>query len=1396
MEVRFLLLIHNYNTLAMKNFALSLFFIQLICFAVFSQNQGTINPTQTFGFIQNKGQIHDQSYRTVSDVRYLYPTGKGLNVQLRNTGFSYDFYKLTIPPSNSKRKVKGTKQIEIPKHKLQLQRIDIDFVGCNPSPAIEASDMLTTYLQFQQHGEVYQFQKVTYKNVYPLIDVVFYANTKTQRVKYDFVVHPGGDVQQIKLRFKGFENGKLINNQLQLKHALGTLTEVIPQSWVPESGLNVDVKYKNITAKTGEMMMGFAVEVPLNKAQSLVIDPEPLMFWGTYLGDSLVTIGTGVATDKNGYVYACGTTQSVHSLATSGAFQSQINDSLSDAYLMKFDSYGQCLWATYFGGNDVDIAVDVQADTMGHVYLYGTTYSATNIVFADTLVDTIPTADSLQDSLVYTLIYNDSLEGLSDAFVAKFKKDGHYMWSAYYGGPGEEEASKLTLGFKGRIFISGTTTNSPTELATSGTHQTSNQGGKDVFVAKMDTSGVVDWGTYLGGTLDDVSTGLSFGDTNLFVCGYTYSTDFIATDSTHQDSLKGFVDGFISKFNPDNGQRIWSTYFGGTQDDYMNSVKAYNDYVYFVGTTLSDDFICSDSLQNQVHRNGLEDAFIGRIASHNGKIMWSTYVGGAMEDYGIELDIEMDNQAFLYGTTLSDSSIATADVQQSGRAGGKDVFISKFNDVGFKQWGSYFGGAMDEEAYAVDVFGNTAIYMTGSTLSDTGIVLNNQYFTYQDSLKGLTDGFLVKFKQNVSTMPGGFGGGTATDNVLYVCQGDTAHIVLIGAEIGSDAVWAWYKNGCGDPAPAMGFGDTLTFFPTSNFTLYVRAESVTNSTECAYIEVVVAPKPVAVITSENHGCQGAAYTFTSNADSTTTTAWSGPDSFSSTQQQPVLTPTDSTYSGTYLLKETNQYGCSDTATMVFTVDVPALVDTTLTTPSCYGVNDGSVVFNISGSGPFTTTFNGVTSSQTSFLNLVSGTYVYSVSDSLGCVTGDTAVLSGPIKIIADTLFTSNVCVVNSGVAHVFVDSMYTDYTAQWMPTNIMGDSVTNLPQGPQTVFVTLPNGCTDSVTFVIPPQHTIIAAISDYADERCAGANDGTATVTVTNGTAPLTYTWNPAETSQATVTNLSPGDYSVTVLDNDNCSTIAAVTIAPGDTLVWVDSLTMSDCGLDNGKIDITITEGHAPYTFMWSNGSSLEDLTAVGQGSYQLQIQDSSGCGYAGTFNIQYLNNLNVNASPDSVSIFVGDGTQLSSSSSVSSSQVSISWTPSSYLSCTTCANPIASPLVPTEYVVTYTHTSGCYGSDSIKIIIKDPCGTIFVPTAFSPNGDGLNDKCCVMGGCVAKIHMVVFDQWGEVIFETFAPDICWDGTYNGEMVQNDSYVYHVDLTTLFGNTVSQNGTVEVNH
>ena len=135
---------------------------------------------------------------------------------------------------------------------------------------------------------------------------------------------------------------------------------------------------------------------------------------------------------------------------------------------------------------------------------------------------------------------------------------------------------------------------------------------------------------------------------------------------------------------------------------------------------------------------------------------------------------------------------------------------------------------------------------------------------------------------------------------------------------------------------------------------------------------------------------------------------------------------------------------------------------------------------------------------------------------------------------------------------------------------------------------------------------------------------------------------------------------------------------------------------------------------------------------------------------------------------------------------------WSPNVALSCTNCANPIANPTVSTTYVLTGYNSKKCKYNDTLRLCVVQDCGEMFVPNAFSPNLDGVNDVLYVRGKCLKNLTFMIFNRWGEKVFETSDQKIGWDGTFNGELLNTAVFVYRLEGTTFDGNAFSQKGNI----
>jgi gliding motility-associated-like protein len=161
--------------------------------------------------------------------------------------------------------------------------------------------------------------------------------------------------------------------------------------------------------------------------------------------------------------------------------------------------------------------------------------------------------------------------------------------------------------------------------------------------------------------------------------------------------------------------------------------------------------------------------------------------------------------------------------------------------------------------------------------------------------------------------------------------------------------------------------------------------------------------------------------------------------------------------------------------------------------------------------------------------------------------------------------------------------------------------------------------------------------------------------------------------------------------------------------------------------------------------------------------------------------------------VTVSEGAGTSLTASGGTS-----YTWTPASTLSCSNCPNPVATPTVTTTYCVT-TASSGCSDNDCVTVTVEIPCNTnkdLGVPNAFSPNNDGNNDLFCLQGwsACMDDFSILIYDRWGEKVYEGNEADFCWDGTFRGKILDPAVFVYFIKATYTTGEKVVKKGNISI--
>ena len=262
-----------------------------------------------------------------------------------------------------------------------------------------------------------------------------------------------------------------------------------------------------------------------------------------------------------------------------------------------------------------------------------------------------------------------------------------------------------------------------------------------------------------------------------------------------------------------------------------------------------------------------------------------------------------------------------------------------------------------------------------------------------------------------------------------------------------------------------------------------------------------------------------------------------------------------------------------------------------------------------GTSPYTYTWsNGVTTSDLS--GLVAGSYSVTVTDANGCTSECTVVVSEPVALSAVCSSTAASCSGGEdGTATVVVTGGTSPYTYTWS-NGVTTSDLSGLVAGSYSVTVTDANGCTSECTVVVSEPVALSAVCSSSTAASCSGGEDGTATVVVTGGTSPYTYTWSNGVTT-SDLSGLVAGSYSVTVTDANGCTSECTVVVSEPVALSAVCSSTAASCsGGEDGTATVVVTGGTSPYTYTWSNGVTTSDLSGLVAGSYSVTVTDANGC------------------------------------------------------------------------------------------------------------------------------------------------------------------------------------------
>jgi gliding motility-associated-like protein len=572
--------------------------------------------------------------------------------------------------------------------------------------------------------------------------------------------------------------------------------------------------------------------------------------------------------------------------------------------------------------------------------------------------------------------------------------------------------------------------------------------------------------------------------------------------------------------------------------------------------------------------------------------------------------------------------------------------------------------------------------------------------------------------------------------------------------------------------------------------------TIKDSNECVYSDQITINSsngPVLSVSSQtNVSCYG-------GSDGSVTLIGSGSSGYSYSIDGVNFQPSgtfDNLLATTYTFTVMDGPGCTSTLNVTFTQPaVLTLNNTASTNVSCFNGSDGSVTVDASGgTSPYSYSIDGgsLTSNNT-FTGLTAGNHTVTVQDDKGCTNTLQVTLTQPAAIT--TSVTSN-NPASCGLANGSFTITASNGTGPYGFSLDGGapqqtGSFSNVASGSHTVVVTDSKGCTKTVT-VNTGNNPAPNVSAGSTVTICAGSS------TQLTGTGANTYTWSPSaglsSTSGASVT-ASPSTtttYTVTGTNSNNCTDTASVIVLVNNCNPLVSTISGPAKICEGTCTEITAlpSAGVPPYSYSWSTGQTTKAISVCPTDltTYTVVVSDMAGESVTLSISTSLFPKPNVVAIASDEEICPGFAVTLKASGADS-----YEWSPKTGLSDFSASQTLAKPETAITYTVTGTDVNGCTSIDTVSLALRDDCGNLFVPNAFSPNNDGHNDLFQVYGSLLS-LNISVFDRWGERVFETTDPSQAWDGTFRSKPMPSGVYVYYLEVTLEDGKRVEKKGNVSL--
>lgn len=907
-------------------------------------------------FIENKGQW-------TPVVKFEAPMYGG-KFYLEQSGFTWQF-------------VNASDLHEVKEGRMPLSAAHISghvfkaqFRNCSPDAQITGSDPFNSYYNYFQgndaskwRGGVPAYQHVWYEGLYPNVDMQVYS--KWGNVKYDLILQPGADPEQIIIDYTGADRMYLEGQQLVIETSLSKVVEQAPYAYQTIAGRQIQVPCFYVLEGNS---LRFSLPEGYNTDYPLVIDPSSLVFC-SFSGSTEDNWGYSATYDNDGNLYGAGIVFGEGYPVVTGSYEIEFQGGegsfACDVAISKFTADGSDLiYSTYLGGGANELPHSLVVDSAGQLIVYGTTGSD-DFPITGTAYD-----DSFGGGSAVTVTYVVSfLEG-SDVYITKFNAAGTDIIGSTYIGGSSNDGLNITTAFNygdhargevvtnadGEVFIASCT-NSNNLPTTAGAFQTSISGGQDGFAAHFnaDLSGLV-WCTYAGGTGGDGAYSMKLAPDGTFLfCGGTTSTNFPTTaDALNTDYLGGTMDGFVCRLSADASNILYGTYIGTNAYDQTFFVEVDEENNVYVTGQTSGDY----PVEGLVYSNPGGSQYISKLDTELSTLLLSTVFGSGTSAVNISptaLLVDQCESVYVAGwggstnTSFNPSTgtvsgmPVTPDAFSTTTSGSDFYFIVFKKDLSDLLYATFFGGPTSSD----HVDGGTSRFDKKGTI----------YQAVCASCGGLDDFPTTDGAWSETNNSSNCNLGVIKYEFVYLgpTSAFTAEPTLAGCApldvnfTNNSLNAVFYNWDFGDGGTSMVENPSYTYTEPGEYTISLVAEDPESCLpfDTVYATVSVYGYPEALFEAAIAPLDPTAYIFTDGSIDAASWYWTFGDGITSTEQNPVHAYAEP---GTYevCLTVETEFGCPDSICKIVDIEAISILDVpNAFTPNNDGVNDFFMPFNFS-----------------------------------------------------------------------------------------------------------------------------------------------------------------------------------------------------------------------------------------------------------------------------------------------------------------------------------------------------------------------------------------------------------------------------------------------------------------